>query len=180
MATDAMRRNLEASGFTVKANGLDWEIEPRVRWVVEAPDPPPPALQSFDAPGVSMVLRLTDQARPVTVSNQLATRFHLETLPSTPFGVSATPCETVHLSLEVHVESRADGKPLKGGPQSASVLRGGFEVPAELHSMGTATGTLVPVGVDSIAFLHMAEVDGERRYVAASLQLSTNLVTDSS
>ena len=160
---------MTAAGFDVKVDGTAWELTPRTAWrdhdgVLDADDIP-----ALDAEGVCISVQLGDQTRAARAHTTCApTRLSIDSLASAPFAVPAQPGATLRLRVVATCERRADGRPTRL-PLQRTLVDGYFEVPSDVHDFGCTGSGLVPIVHDGeavYAFLHLASVDGERRYVA--------------
>ena len=172
-ATRMVAAGMTAAGFDVTVDGTVWEITPRTPWrdyeggLVDGDDIP-----ALDAEGVAITVELGGQMRVArAVTTSAPTRIAIDTAAAMPFTVPATPGTSLRLRIQATCTHRADGRLLRT-TLKRTLVDGYFDVPSDVHDFGcTGTGLVPHVhGGDAVyAFLHLASVDGSRRYVAAHL-----------
>lgn len=170
-ARGAVVRSLHSSGLDVRVDGTQWSVEPRVRW--DDDGLADSDLEHIDVPGASPAhhLRITfslgedalvrAKLQPTGTPN----RYYAET---DVLAVPAVPGKRLSTALVATATERADGGPMRGGPVSSILVSGSFEVPEEVHAMGVPGTGLLTSDAGHI-FLHLAEVDGVKKYVAAEI-----------
>ena len=166
-AERVVRDGMRAAGFDVGVDGTTWEVTPRTAWT-----PSPEAALAdditLDGGGVVIEVTLGEQTRRGEVTaTPVPHRFAVDTLPTHPFSVPCTPGETLRFEVVAVCAHRVDGKPMPRALRR-TLTAGSIVVPADTHDMGGAGTGFVPLD-GAYAFLHLAEVAGERRYVAAHM-----------
>ena len=165
-AERVLRDGMRAAGFDVGVDGTAWELTPRTTWVEDPPQNTDDI--TLDGGGVTVEVTLgTETRRGEVTATPLAHRFSMDTLPTHPFSVRCTPGESLRFEVTAVCAQRVDGKPLPRVLRR-TLAAGTLTVPVDVHDMGGAGTGFVPVD-GAYAFLHLAEVAGERRYVAAHM-----------
>lgn len=162
-APGAFVRGLKAAGLDVAVDGTDVVVTPTAVFEPEdAERPHESAIEALDGPGVQILVSLGAQTRACYArETTLPTRLWVETNPADPFSVPAVPGDK--LSVRVEAVLKEWRRP---------ILSGTLTVPHGHGNLG-APGTAVLNGRDFL-FLHLAEVGGERRYVAAHMSLQAD------
>lgn len=161
-AGGAFLRGLQAAGFnTLNGAAGDVVVTPSLSWDSEPLEHEGPDIVDLDVPGTNIIVHLGgEERRAMAHDTPVAGRWWIETLPSKPFSVPAT----VGAAIRVAVTAKC-------GAMRRDLIRGTLTVPHEIHNMG-APGTLILTEpTNTFLFLHLAEVDGERRYIAAHASL---------
>lgn len=164
-ARGAVARSLHASGLDVLVDGTQWSVEPRVRW--DDDGLADSDLEHIDVPGVRITFSLGEDALVIAKLQPTGTpnRYYAET---DVLAVPAVPGTRLSAALVATATERAYGGPMRGGPVSSILVSGSFEVPEEVHAMGVPGTGLLTSDAGHI-FLHLAEVDGVKKYVAAEI-----------
>lgn len=171
MATRVVCAGMTAAGFDVVVDGTQWELTPRTAWsdtagVADADDIP-----ALDAEGVTLTVTLDDQSRTARAVATGPSRFAVDAGTIEPFSVPAKPGAAMRFTVRAACTHRPNGRALLA-PLRRTLVDGFFEVPDEVHDLGAQGTGLVPNvlgGEAPYAFLHLASVEGNRRYVATHL-----------
>lgn len=160
-ALGAMVRALRSSGMEARVEGDDIVATPQTEWYDEEFVVTGPALDELELPGVSVTFRVGSEERAASVEEVPVkeNRYWFETRK--PLSVSAPPGEKLSVVITA-----------KNGKSTRDLVRGELVVPDKVHNMGAPGIFIVPRALrDAFVFLHVAEVDGERRIIAAHASL---------
>lgn len=159
-ALEALERGLRAAGLDVHRDGMDVTMTPTALWKALPLESEGKAetICDLDVPGTDIVFTLGDQEclRVEAHDTPVPGRWWIDTPKTRPFSVPAVAGEELPVRISVVC-----------GKIRRDLVRGVLTVPSDLHNVG-APGTLILTDPDNtFVFLHLAEVAGERRYIAA-------------
>lgn len=156
-ALGALIRGMNASGISASLEGEDIVATPQCAWCDEPLDSMGKGVDDLDFPGLRIVVTLGGQDRVAYAKDTPVNgRWWVETGDSSPFSVPAVSGERVSLRIRASYDK---------GEQD--LVRGTLVVPDKMHNMGAPGTLIIPRDQKNVfVYLHAAEVDGERRYIA--------------